>query len=302
MFQWRKLKSTFVASVVSILVTLLATVLAWTSRSGNNRYAVPALYIFIIAGLLLLGLVHLRAYIADLTDVRKELKNYEVMSRCVPTLVTFKSREDTLLVESTGDGWLTWDFHLEAAVPDHASELTFPVYVELEAAKMPPEPIRVERLEVNGRRRPTADVYKRIERRQPQDRPRAEEMLIEYGLLRVPVELEPGNRSCHVQVTTKLIGAYSHLFQSDPLFIEIPYITEKLRVKIYSRGLTVRRISPELGGPWVIAMSSQMHTFDPEDSSRQSRLCVERAGELLWETDSPKLGYQYKVHFRVEQE
>jgi hypothetical protein len=83
-FQKKRLTSAFIASIVSILVTLLATVLAWANRSGNNSYAVPALYVFVIAGLLLLGLIHFRAYIADLLDVRQELRDYELMRRCVP--------------------------------------------------------------------------------------------------------------------------------------------------------------------------------------------------------------------------
>ena len=297
----RQFTTAFVASIVSIVVTLLGIVLTQASASRNGRYAVPALYVFIVAGLLLLGLLHLRAYIGDLFEIRRGLRDYEIFRRSVPTLVTFRNREDTLTVEPSGDGLLAWSFELVANSLEHIVELTFPIYVEVPADDPPPQPITVEQIEVNGRRRSITDVYKPIEKRHPLDRPTDERVVIEYGLLRVPVELEAGRRFCRVRVTMRLAKAYLHQFRLDPLFIEIPYVTEKLCVRVRSRGLSVRPRPEEAGGPTVMAMSSQMHTFDPTDSTKQSNLCKEHGGELLWETDSPKLGYQYKVFFRVEQ-
>jgi len=284
---------------LSIVVTLLGVLLTKAAIPGNSRYAIPALYLAIIVALLILGFVHVNAHIAELRRLRREITGADTLDRLVPTYVRFKRREDLLVVEPNGNATLTWNFELVCDSHQHITELTFSIYAEVPAEK-PPEPaIMVERIEVNGQARETVGVYQLVEKRKPMDRPPNEQKIIQFGLLRIPVDLERGHERCNVRVVTKHYCAYPRVFDVAPLFVDIPYLTEQLRVTVVAKGYAVRR--PPGKSPPVEAMSSLMHTEDSEEANRQSMLCTQQGSQLVWSTDSPKLGYHYKVFFRLEQ-
>ena len=287
-----------VASLLSILVTLLGVLLTATLKPANSRYAIPVLYLLVCTTLIIIGFVYLYAYMADLRNLRREIAHYATLERLVPTYVVFKRRVDTLVVEPNGDAMLTWEFDLASNSRQHITQLTFSIYVELPPDR-PPEPsVVVQAIEVNGQSRGTEGVYQLIEKRTPMDRPWEKHKAIEFGLLRVPVDLERGHEECNVKVIMRHYKVYSQPFQVVPMFVEIPYLTEQLRVTIRTKGFAVRR--PPGAGQTITAMSSLMHTEDLEEATAQGALCMQHGTQLVWETDCPKLGYHYKIFFHLE--
>jgi hypothetical protein len=237
-------------------------------------------------------------YLADLRALRQELADQDSLTRLVPTYVVFKRRVDTLAVEPDGDAVLTWEFELTANSHRHITELTFSIYAELPPDRPPAPAVVVQAIEVNGQPRGTDGAYQLAEKRIPMDRRLEHQKEIEFGLIRVPVDLERGHEACSVKVVMRHAKVYPRPFDVVPMFIEIPYLTEDLRVIVQTEGYAVRR--PLGGGPTIAAMSSLMHTEDMEEASIQSGRCMQRGTQLVWETDCPKLGYHYKLFFHLE--
>ena len=204
----KQVSSTLVASLLSIVVTLLGVILTKAAMPGNSQYAIPALYLLIVVALIVLGFVHLNAHMTEIRGLRGEITGADTLDRLVPTYVVFKRREDILVVEPNGNATLTWNLELTCDSRQHITELTFSIYAELPAER-PPEPaIMVECIEVNGQVRETVGVYELVEKRIPMDRPPDESKIIQFGLLRIPVDLERGRESCNVKVVTRHYCAY----------------------------------------------------------------------------------------------
>jgi hypothetical protein len=302
---WRRdrpqLSSTLVASLLSVLATLLAVLLTESTGLNNAKYAVPALYVFLIAVLAYLGSSYLSAYIADIKKLHQEMGTVDIVSRAIPTFVTFRRREDSLVINDNGDGVLTWEFELASSPDESITELNFPIFGEISPETRAGEWVEIELIEVNEQTQEIVDAYRTVERRYSVDE--AGEMsatIVEYGLLRVPVELERGRDICRVRVRMRFLGVFPLMYSKETFFIDIPYITERLRVAIAAEGRAVRR-SPRAGGSTLVAMSGLMNTVDPQETNRQNSLCRQSGPALMWETDAPKLGYRYNIYFRVEE-
>jgi hypothetical protein len=226
------------------------------------------------------------------------MDDYEYLKKVVPTLITFRRRHDHLLVNTTGDGVLTWEFELTVEPSHQISELTFPVYVELASRGVRDRAIFVDSVKVDGQSRDRSGVYRLIEERIPQDRPPGEPETIQYAHLKVPVSLEPDQNSCTVEMTLRLLNSFPHAKTMASLFVDIPYVTEQLQVEIAAEHHPVR-LPPLERTEIVGAMSSLMHMPDQRESTLQSLSCEERAGTIIWTTDSAKLGYHYKLYFQL---
>jgi hypothetical protein len=297
----RQFRTTVIASVVSIVFSSTLALLPQVRDPKNTKYAVPALYVLIVVLLAWVIGYNLLAYLRHVKQIRDETRALELVNSAVPRLVTFKKRQDTYVIEANGNGTLTWEFDLASHPQDYIPTLTFPVYAEVSGISPPPTSVIVDLIEVNGQRRNTNDAYELIEHRIPQDRgPEAKER-IDFGLLRVPVNLVGGRDSCHVRVQMRLFQVFRRVFQYDPVFIDIPYLTEGLTVKITSNDYNVVSPPRPPNGSTVMAMSGIMHTEDKAETSFQNDKCFQRDGALLWHSESLKLAYRYKLWFRLEE-
>jgi hypothetical protein len=231
------------------------------------------------------------------------MNDYEALRRVIPTLVTFTRREDQLIVDTNGDGILTWTFHLVADLGRDISELTFPVYVEIPLKQIVDRAITVEAVEVNGESRDPTGMYREVEKRYPDNRLPDDPEMIQYAQVTIPVPLRRGQAECQIRVRLRLWNTFPHLKTAEALFVDIPYVTEQLRVEISAEQHLVRipYHEPEEPTSAVRAASSLMQTFDSDESLLQSRLCKEREGRLVWITNSAKLGYHYRVYFRLSE-
>jgi hypothetical protein len=295
----------FVSSILSILATLLGVLLTDASGLAPSSIRI-GIFCAIVVTLMTLGFVYIRAYIQDLTANRKALAAADQVWRCVPMLVVFRRRYDRLEVLKNGDARLEWEFDLRTQPDIAISELTFPVFAEVDRNNSQWQAVEIESIEVNRQQRQASGSLRPFERRYPESSSsQHRNMLIEYYLLSVPVELDIGRSSCHVRVRMNFKGVFPKALSIgnqdfEAFFIDIPFVTEFLSVSLKSSECYVRKPSRP-GGTTIDAISGLLETLDADESNAQSARCVQAGGELVWETDAPKLGYRYKFHFRLEE-
>jgi hypothetical protein len=297
----RELAIALTASLISIIVTLLS-VLITVVESNNTRYAVPALYFFLAAALACLAAVYLFVFLHDLRTTQRDLDHATLLERTSPTFVTFRRRVDEFLLYPHGRASLTWDFELASDLGESLTELSFPIIAELVPDRQSPLAV-VELLEMNGEEQDIADAYRIVERYAPLT-PMDESLpkvVTEHGLLRVPISLPNGRATCRVRVRMRFEQLYQPPFERAWLLVDIPYVTEQLIVTISAPGRFVRRDLRE-GGTTITATSALMDTVDPVDTRRQSQLCRQAGASVVWDSPSAKIGYRYRVYFRLEEQ
>src|SRR5664280_1742992 len=281
----RQLFAVVSASLFSVLVTLVIFLLTEVQFKQDRHLMVVVIVYLLEAFLALLSGVYLSAYVFDLRSLLATSQAEEAVRRAVPRYVTFSRRSDTLLLGQSGDADLIWEFELSSRSEDAITELTFPIFAETLESTQPWTSIRIDSIEVNGQSQQVKDAYRHVERRLPPDDAR---YLVEYGLLRVPVELERGRDKCDIRVRVHFVGVFPKSDTLETFFVDIPYLTESLSVVIRSKAGAVRR-SP-LAERTLSAMSEVMEVPDPVESGHQERFCRQDGLMLTWRTNDPKLG------------
>jgi hypothetical protein len=297
-----KISSALVSSLLSVAATLLAVLLTEVQLPAEREYATFVVFSFFIATLVILTLVYLGAYLADLQAARAEVESSKVIRDSFPTLVSFRRRTEVLEVSAAGDGVLTWDFDLESDLEESVPILTFPVLAETDPSRQRWTSISIDHIRVNGIEQDASAAFRPAEERilvRDMEGLSRNVPMIEYGLLHVPVELERGRRSSQVEVKMQMKGLFREARKMEVLFIDIPYFTRDLIVTIRSPDGPVRR-SPELSGRTVLALSGLMDTADWAETARQDSQCQQVGDTLVWKAQTPKLGYRYKLYFRLE--
>jgi hypothetical protein len=293
---------TLVVSLISIAATLLSVLISISTGISNSRYAVPALYVFLVSTLALCAGIYLSAYLQDLKVARRDFANAQLLERVVPTFIMFRRRVDTFSVERDGDAMLTWDFELSSSLGASLTELNFPIVAEYEDVIIREEsPLVVaEYVETNGERQDASDAYRVMERHALlSDKGVPTRRLTEHALLRVPIALEDDSSVCRVRVTLRFCQLFRMPQDRKWLIIDVPYSTERLTVTINSPGQTVRRDLRQ-GGVTLAAAASLLNTTDVVETSKQNQLCRQIGSSIVWETESAKIGYRYRLFFQLE--
>jgi hypothetical protein len=283
----------FTASLVAIAISTLTFLLSQLDVGGGLATAV--VYVFFAAAVATLVLVQLKERAQELRDAKEDLDLEETVKETIPTNLWFRRRTDVLTLGDGGDAELEWDFELALPGDDGESRLNFPIFAESDGSDTE-YPIAVKSIKVDGVARETRDALEPIEFRKSlvPGRPSSQ-----YAVLTVPVGLGPMHGdSCRVQITLAFNGVFRNAFDDDSWSVDIPHVTESLEVTIRAPqkrvGLPVNTDNP------VEAISALMDVPDHEESTEQSKQSDYVEDSLHWKTTSPKLGYRYKVHFRVE--
>jgi hypothetical protein len=298
-----RISSALVASLISVGATLLAVLLTEINLPAEQKYATFVVFTFFVATLVILSLVYLGAYLVDLQAARSEIESSQIIRDSIPTLVSFQRRTEILEVSAAGDGILTWDFDLESELEESVPILTFPVLAETDPGRQRWTSISIDYIRVNGIEQDASGAFRPAEERilvGDMEGLSRNVPMIEYGLLHVPVELERGRRVSQVEVKMQMKGLFREARNVEVLFIDIPYLTKELIVTIRSPDGPVRR-TPELGGRTVLALSGLMDIADWAETARQDSHCQQVGDTLVWKAQTPKLGYRYKVYFRLGQ-
>jgi hypothetical protein len=297
----RTRRNTLVASLVSVVATLLGVLVPIAAGKAYRDYAVLISAIFLGVSVLALAGVYFRSYLDDVQAAVRTLESMDAAVRFLPTILAFESREDVFLISRTGDARITWDWEISCRPDQAISELAFPIIYTNAPSGRPESSVVVELLEVNGTSlHVAADTLEITERRTlltPEVRRQWGEVeYVEYGLLRVPVELREGATRTRIRVQMLLTGAFAQPVEQ--VVVDVPYPTKLLRVRVGHEGKITRR-APSIGGNSVVARSS-MQVLDLAESTHQSGKCRQNAAELIWETTDLKLSYSYALSVRGE--
>lgn len=296
----KELSRTLLATLVSILVTVLSVMVTFLSGPTGKRYAEFVAYLFLAATLIGLTLIYLDAYISDLRKAQSEARTAEHVRRHMPTILTFQRREDIVTVDPNGNGLITWDWLLRSDPSRSVSEIAFPVLFT-NSPPLPDTPqVIIDFLEVNDRRINTANALHLTERREllsdEAKRAWGGAEYIFYGHLRVPVEFDEGRDICKIRAALRFIHVFGD--PTDEIYVDVPYVVERLRVTINDQQRIVRKNLS--GGSHVILAKSLMDVVDGAESTEQSHLLKQIGDGLVWETDSVKVGYSYSINIRYE--
>jgi hypothetical protein len=287
----RTARSALIASLLSVVITLLGVVITEASGLDEVDRVLPLAYGGLVVALLALSGVYVSAYVSDLRAERRGLHFGTLVNRAIPTLVTFSRREDVLTMKDNGDANLEWRFDLVAPQEEAISELTFPIYGEVADAEKSSDFVEIESVEVNGQQRSGVLEQRELRRSLREDRPS-----LLYSVLRVPVDLGEGEERCSLRVRLQLNGIFPRAADWEAFYVDIPYLTEDLRVILRSEDSRVQR--PLDGGGVVKAMSGLMEVSDEAESASQTTRCHQVGETLIWTTITPKLGYRYQVRFQ----
>ena len=303
----RNIPASLTASVIGIIVTLIAVVISELTGLKEASEFLPFVYGALGVAVVFLVGVNVRAYVrdvnaaraayvADLDAARAQLHFAELVDHAIPELVTFTSREDVLTLEPDGNARLEWRFDLASPRAEVISDLTFPIYAEVDPETDDWDAISVELVELDEE-----ELHLTLEPREMRRSVDTKRPSLQYYVLRVPVELGENRESCSLRVILRLNGVFPQATDMEAFYVDIPYLTEALRVQLLAPGGKVYRPLKD-GVSSVEAMSGLMEVPDPAESASQSKSCKRVGPTLVWTTKAPKLGYRYKVCFRLESE
>lgn len=292
----REVPTAIVASLLSVLVTALAFLAGELSGKDGSEFSMWLAYTAVAVALVVLATLHLRVYLKDLNSARVALGIEKAIVQAVPTLLSFATREDILTLHENGDAELEWRFDLKSAPGESVTQLAFPIYAEGERQAEEWTSIEVKSIEVAGRKRDVAQSLSPMEHRVSKVDGRPS---LQYALLKVPVELSDGSTTCPVRIVLTFKGVFPQASQLEAFYIDVPYLTQSIMVQVAAPGRVVRQPVGR-NEPTIDAMSALMETRDLKESAIQNDQVRHVGDRLVWEAEAPKLGYRYKLYFRVE--
>jgi hypothetical protein len=282
----------------------IVLLLTWLSTPGGLKVSEPMLKWITIDLFLALFLSWIVFYLFSIRRDHREAAEIERIRRVLPNLVSMLSRRDVFVIQANGDATVHWKFEIElgsGASDTGVRTMSFPVYAD-RSAELAPQQSAVEVLGCridNGDFPDPQRLYHRLHDRLPL--PSAADLpTMECGEIQIPVNLNDKHRRRTAEVSIRLRGAFHRETNTDFAIVEIPCVTEKLRVTIRTddKGYCVR--APLRAEPAIVAFSSGIAgNRDMREISVQNDLWEETYDELEWRTEHPKLGYQYNFSFAL---
>lgn len=104
-----------------------------------------------------------------------------------------------------------------------------------------------------------------------------------------------GKKEFDLEIHIKIKGLFKNFQSKEFIFVDIPYVTEKLEVEVkVPQGKNINIINP-----FFEASEECSQNNDSAEISRQMSKCDINSERIQWKTQFPKLGYHYKIQFRV---
>jgi hypothetical protein len=256
-------------------------------------------------GFPVLGVVVLSAW-GVASDLREAVKNRTQCLKAiekVPSLVIFKKRSDAITVYPNGDALFEYS-HTVAIESDQVKPiLHFPVLVDLDQkATEFGRRVQLEDIIVNNVRIPTHGAYTSKEVRHPNPCLPNNPVPTEYGVVSVPVKLGQGYNECDLVMRFRLKGVFTNSSVRDYVIVDIPYMTEELEVRIMPQDANESVILLERMDDarlFIDAYGEMMDMYDHRESLMQSESIRHKNEVIVWRTSMAKLGYRYKLWFRI---
>jgi hypothetical protein len=240
--------------------------------------------------------------LASLEDLRELIRRRRLLE-AVPSLATFRRFQCDLAVDVHGDGELRWTIEIEVDPMAPTRELRLPFSLEVPSESAIARSVTVRSLVVDGREyvRPGQDFFEALEVRRGVDSRR----WVEFGVLRIP--LAYGTSRQVAQVRMDLLRAFPHVAdrEGDTWEMDVGHLTDLVEVTIRPR--TPNAYTVAIPAPLEEAIhcgpTYSAGALDFEETRRRSLDYHETSENgttsLTWTGPRPKLGYFYRLRFRL---
>jgi hypothetical protein len=237
-----------------------------------------------------------KAIDSNLKEIRGRLNTLDT----VPSLVSFLQRSDTIWVTDTYDGIFEWVFLVEynSDADKGIHYLNFPVIADVAGKEgQAGDNVEVQSINVRGEPKSCYGVYTVKEIRTPHPFGGAD-VSQQYGIVKVPVELNSQLKQAAITLKIKYKSIFKKIATGDYVIVDIPYVTNDLKVIIQAENS--KRVVAESTGQEVIeAYCEMMAMRDYIEESHQLPRVSTRPKSIEWNTKNAKIGYRYRLHFRV---
>ena len=277
-------------NLLIVIISLLATSLSFVTLDIKIVKKLCILLIILLSAIVIL--IYFYSAISELKEQYKVKKEQETLQQVLPHLLCFSKRKDYFTILPNGDGELLWSFHIIKEAEEPLQFLYFPVSFERQKDDFDFKNVYVEVI------RSTLDGKKCLANYNVKSVSHEIELPIESGYIEVPVLLDMGKKEFDLEISIKIKGLFKNFAIKEFVFVDIPYVTEELEVKVNaSSGYNINIINP-----FFEASEECSQNSDSAEMSRQMSKCDIISNRIQWKTQYPKLGYHYKIQFRVTDE
>lgn len=274
-------------NLLIVIISLLATSLSCVTLDVEIVKKLCLWLIILLSAVVIL--IYFYCAISELNDQYKVKKEQETLQQVLPHLLFFSRRKDYFTVLPNGDGELLWSFHIIKEAEEPLQFLYFPVSFERNKDDFNLKNMYVEII------RSTLDGKRCLANYNVKSVSHEIDLPMESGYIEVPVLLDMGKKEFDLEIYIKIKGLFKNFAIKEFVFVDIPYVTEKLEVKInVSSGYNINIINP-----FFEACEECSQNSDSAEISRQMSKCNIITDRIQWRTQYPKLGYHYKIQFRV---
>lgn len=226
----------------------------------------------------------------------------------IPQFIRFIHRRDVVTIVDAETVHYNYSVTIETKREEACTSLLLPIEFDLGFTKKDKDDrdffrnaVEMVYLEVDGRRKPIDSTVQFRELRKviPDSAHDIHKGVTIYGLLDIPVPLGIGYTRCKVELEFIARKAFSKLFQREFIYIDIPYVTESMDIRIKGAGeLRVRGVEGE-SGEIVEAKSHFLQRVDHAETLEEKKNLHEWQTGIVWRTQYPKIGYRYVIWFQA---
>ncbi len=295
----------FVVAIATALITMLGAVVPQINESVGKEWIFLVGYSIIFLASLALLVTIGGSFVLQYVAASEGVVSDQILMDSVPTLVRFRSRSDVFTIDSCGRVALNWEFEVEKGSRQRWTTLEFPVLAESRQVddvedEQRAVPVSVRQVMVDSDNMTNTAVLRFEERRSLVDSSRN----LDYGRLSVPVRLEEGRSRAKLQIELVFDVLSKTNAMIDYVIIDVPYVTDELHVEVRHQDASCSIAPPvstsgEVDERPVLATSAVMGFTDSWETELESDNLVAESGRLIWKTHAPKLGYRYRLNFRV---
>lgn len=281
------------SGAVSVLLTVAATLVGLRNEADKKQLFDVLNWVMYATGaatfLVLLWIIS-----GTLKHRLDQLRSLRHLDRHVTSHVRMLKRTERLEVFEDGSGrWIT-ECEVQAERDVAVAWLAMPVFSSAQVDAEPWQSTQVRRLTIDNK---DYDVQRSYIRRSRAfvEGPLYKNLVMEQGVIRIPVSLEKGRSKRHIRLEVYLVKSMPALFTEESHAIDIPYITDA--IDFYVIGAPGLEIFPSpLAAHLVEASQNKGEHADTQESILQSSTCRHYTG-IHWHSTSTKLGYRYEIRF-----
>lgn len=281
----------FTTGVITTILTIAATLVSLRSDASRESLFLMltwTMYIAAACAVLVFAWILLDA----IRNNVQQLRHLSELEAHVPRLIRFRRRFDKIQVSERGDFLARYECEVESAVGSSVPWLTVPVA----ASALPDDPewqsVTVRHISVDGVDFDPTLAFIRKSRTRIVNNPRFDGIILEEGVVRVPISLEPDRRRCAFVIEVELHGAGT-IFEEDAYLVDIAYVTDEINVHIGGRA-DLRVFCSSRADYRVQASQFSGELLDTAESQLQSAGC-HMGPDVQWRSVSTKIGYRYEI-------